>query len=115
MVCTLDPCSLRAVQSFRNTEPIGEPVTQEDVIALMDRVASDSALRERLQEVTSAEAIVEIAASMGFGIGPSSGSDMLTDAELDGIGTSATDRTCYGTTDCCQTKRTCFGTTDCCR
>ena len=94
---------------------MGELVTQEDVIALLDRVSSDSALRERLQEVTSAEEIVEVAASMGFGIGPSLASDMLTDADLDGIGTSATDRTCHGTTDCCQTKRTCFGTTDCCR
>jgi predicted ribosomally synthesized peptide with nif11-like leader len=89
-------------------------VSQEDVIALLERVASDEDLRKRLLSVPSAELLVGAANACGFQIQPSGISNVLTDAELEGVGGSATDRTCYGTTDCCHTKRTCFGTTDCC-
>jgi hypothetical protein len=90
-------------------------VSQEDVIALLDRVASDDVLRTRLRMVGSADDLGAIAVSLGFDLGSTVSLDILTDAELDGFPPGASDRTCYGTTDCCQTKHTCFGTTDCCR
>ena len=90
-------------------------MAQEDVIAMLERAASDEEFRARLRMATSAESLVGVAADLGFRLSPSGPPDRLTDSELDGVGGSATDRTCYGTTDCCHTKRTCFGTTDCCR
>lgn len=90
-------------------------MSQEDVIALLDRVAHDDVLRAQLLTAASAGALDRTVASLGFSPWSSSSPDVLTDADLDGIASAATDRTCYGTTDCCHTKRTCFGTTDCCR
>jgi hypothetical protein len=89
-------------------------VSQENVIALLDRAAHDEALRSRLRTVASADALTEAAAGLGFSLRSSSGPDRITDADLDGIASAATDRTCYGTTDCCHTNHTCFGTTACC-
>lgn len=91
-------------------------MSQEDVVALLDCAARDATVRERLQSVTSAESFGVVAASVGFDLRPSFTQDLLADADLDGIASAATDRTCRGTTDCCPgTNRTCFGTTDCCR
>ena len=90
-------------------------MSQEEVVAILDRAAIDEEFRVRLRAATSADSLVGVAADLGFRLSPGAASDRLTDAELDGVGGSATDRTCYGTTDCCHTKRTCFGTTDCCR
>jgi predicted ribosomally synthesized peptide with nif11-like leader len=93
----------------------GDNVTQEDVIALLDRAAHDLDFRAQLRTASSADSLAAAAADYGFHVSPSGLRDALTDSELEGVGGSATDRTCYGTTDCCHTKRTCFGTTDCCR
>jgi hypothetical protein len=90
-------------------------MSQEDVVALLTQVRNDEALRTRLSGVTSADALEEAVRPLGFALRPAAWLDELTDADLDGISSEATDRTCYGTTDCCHTKRTCFGTTDCCR
>jgi hypothetical protein len=89
-------------------------VSQEDVIALLDRAAHDEALRAQLRAAASPDTLNEVAAAFGFRIRPASSPDVLIDADLDGIASAATDRTCYGTTDCCHTKHTCFGTTACC-
>ena len=90
-------------------------MSQEDVIALLERVASDDGLRQQLRMVDSADNLGSIVAPLGFRLDPVGSLDVLTDAELDGVPPGATDRTCFGTTDCCRTNRTCFGTTDCCR
>jgi predicted ribosomally synthesized peptide with nif11-like leader len=90
-------------------------MSQEDAVALLTRVRDDGALRARLLAATSDDAFEEVAGALGFTLRPAVWQDELTDAELDGISSEATDRTCHGTTDCCHTKRTCFGTTDCCR
>jgi hypothetical protein len=90
-------------------------MSQENVLALLDRIERDDVLRSELSTVGSSEALAELAASLGFDLRPSVAPDTLTDPELDGMPSAATDRTCYGTTDCCHTKRTCFGTTACCR
>jgi hypothetical protein len=95
-------------------EPFGGKMSEEEVVALLDRASNDHVLRARLRTATAGD-IGAIAASLGFSIGSNSYQDVLTDADLDGIASAATDRTCHGTTDCCHTKRTCFGTTDCCR
>jgi hypothetical protein len=89
-------------------------VSQEDVVALLDRAADDHGLRVRLRAAESTDALLDVAAAFGFRLRPASVPDVLTDADLEGISSAATDRTCHGTTDCCHTKRTCFGTTDCC-
>jgi hypothetical protein len=88
-------------------------VSQEDVIALLDRASRDAGLRERLSRAASGDALEELVVPLGFNLRPQA-TDVLSDADLDEAGTGATDRTCFGTTDCCHTKRTCFGTTDCC-
>ena len=90
-------------------------MSQEDVVALLDRAARDPELRTRLRAAESPAALDDVARAFGFNLQPSSTADVLSDAELEGMASAATDRTCHGTTDCCQTKRTCFGTTDCCR
>jgi hypothetical protein len=90
-------------------------MTQEAVIDLLDRARSDEAFRAELQAAGTPAALTEIAASFGLQLRPSPGPDVLTDADLDCFQSAATDRTCRGTTDCCQTNRTCRGTTDCCR
>lgn len=89
-------------------------MSQEDVVALLDRVANDQGLRAQLATLDSADDLIEVVASLGFDLGPGSSPDVLTDGDLDGVASEATDRTCYGTTDCCHTKHTCFGTTACC-
>ena len=89
-------------------------MSQEEVVGLLERVAGDEELRSRLLTADSAESLELVAKSVGFSLQTHSVPDALTDADLDGVASAATDRTCYGTTDCCQTKRTCFGTTDCC-
>jgi hypothetical protein len=90
-------------------------MSQEAVVALLTRVRADEALRARLLDVTSGDDLDEAVGPLGFTLRPTAWSDELTDADLEGISSAATDRTCRGTTDCCHTKRTCFGTTDCCR
>ena len=90
-------------------------MSQEDVVALLDRAVRDEMFRAQLRSAPSAHSLIEVAAGLGFQLGPVGIRDVLTDSELEGVGGSATDRTCYGTTDCCHTKRTCFGTADCCR
>lgn len=90
-------------------------MSQENVVALLDRIAQDEVLRAQLRTVSSADVLAELAASLGLNLRPTVALDVLTDPELDGMPSDATDRTCYGTTDCCRTNRTCFGTTDCCR
>jgi len=90
-------------------------MSQENVVALLERVAQDDVLRAQLRTVSSVDVLAEFAASLGFDLRPSVAPDILTDPELDGMPMAASDRTCYGTTDCCRTNRTCYGTTDCCR
>lgn len=90
-------------------------MSQEDVVALLDKAAQDQDLRARIRALGSADELALVADAFGLRLTVASGMDVLTDAELDGISSGATDRTCHGTTDCCHTKRTCFGTTDCCR
>jgi hypothetical protein len=90
-------------------------MSQEDVVALLSRVRGDEALRAFLVGEGSGSDFEEKVRTLGFTLKPASWPDELTDADLDGISSAATDHTCYGTTDCCHTKRTCFGTTDCCR
>jgi hypothetical protein len=91
-------------------------VSQEDVVALLDKASTDETFRARLGAVGSADALGEVAAALGFPLRSSLESEVLTDADLDGIVGSATNHTCRGTTDCCPgTNRTCRGTTDCCR
>lgn len=90
-------------------------MTQEDVIALLERATHDENFRTRLRMASSADSLAVAASDFGFHLSPTGLPDTLSDSELEGVGGSATDRTCYGTTDCCHTKRTCFGTTDCCR
>ena len=91
-------------------------MSQEDVIALLTRVQADAALRTRLLGMRSAAALESEVGPLGFTLRPAMMPEELTDAELDGISSLETDRTCYGTTDCCPgTNRTCYGTTDCCR
>lgn len=93
----------------------GDNVSQEDVIDILKRMSSDEKLRNRLKMVSSADSLTGVAAEYGFQLNPAVVRDFLSDSELEGVGGSVTDRTCYGTTDCCRTNRTCFGTTDCCR
>lgn len=87
---------------------------QEDVTDLLDRVAADEDLRLALRSAGSAAELIAVAHTHGLNFRAPSPPDVLTDSELDGWPMAATDRTCHGTTDCCQTNRTCFGTTDCC-
>lgn len=95
---------------------IGRVVTQENVMALLDRAALDTGLRKRLVAATSVDAFADLADSIGLSLRPSVIPDELTDPELDNMPSAGTDRTCRGTTDCCPgTNRTCRGTTDCCR
>ena len=89
-------------------------MTEENVVLLLERLASDDRLRGSLSAVGSPAEFSEAAATLGFNVHSHSVVDVLSDAELDGSTSSATDRTCYGTTDCCHTKHTCFGTTSCC-
>lgn len=90
-------------------------MSQENVIALLDRAAQDEVLRAQLRAAPSVDELADFAASLGLDLRPTISPDILTDPELDGMPSAASDRTCYGTTDCCYTKRTCFGTTACCR
>lgn len=90
-------------------------MSQEDVIALLDRASQDGALRLRLQAAESPAALEQLARTSGFRVGAYAAPDVLSDADLEGLASAATNRTCHGTTDCCRTNRTCFGTTDCCR
>jgi hypothetical protein len=90
-------------------------VSQEDVLALLEQAAHDRTLRAQLAQAESPAALADVARAFGLRIQGAADPDVLTDAELEGIAAAATDHTCRGTTDCCQTKRTCFGTTDCCR
>ena len=85
------------------------------MVCLLELVREDEALRVELARFTAVEDLEAAIAPLGFTLRQLSVPDELTDADLDGISSEATDRTCHGTTDCCQTKRTCFGTTDCCR
>ena len=90
-------------------------MTQEDILTLVDAAAVDRTLRDELVTAQTSESVESIARAFGLKVHDSSGPDILSDAELEGLASSATDHTCAGTTDCCYTKRTCFGTTDCCR
>ncbi len=90
-------------------------MSQESVVALLTRVREDEAVRTRLLAAESTTELRQAALKLGFDLDSNRWSDQLTDADLDGISSDASDRTCYGTTDCCHTKRTCHGTTDCCR
>ena len=89
-------------------------MSQEDVITLLDRASRDEELRSRLRAAESPAALEEVARAVGLRCASPTVPDVLTDADLEGIASAATDRTCHGTTDCCHTKRTCFGTTACC-
>ena len=90
-------------------------MSQENVVALLHRVSEDDDLRQQMLAATTAEALADLAAELGLGLRPTVAPDVLTDPELDGMPSAASDRTCFGTTDCCRTKHTCFGTTACCR
>jgi hypothetical protein len=103
------------LQSQRRSLLLGGFMSQENVVALLTRIRDDEALRAHLLDAASNAAFEEVAGRLGLTLSPTGYRDELTDADLDGISSEATDRTCYGTTDCCHTKRTCFGTTDCCR
>ena len=90
-------------------------MSEEAVIALWEEVSKDERLREQLKlSPPTPEAFGELARSMGFYLNSVSRVDELFDSDLDGATSRATDRTCFGTTDCCHTKHTCFGTTSCC-
>jgi hypothetical protein len=90
-------------------------MSQESVVALLERVSHDPELRERLAGLTSEE-FTGVVSGLGFDLSTSGRADVLSDFDLDGIASAASDRTCYGTTDCCPNSRqTCAGTTDCCR
>ena len=76
-------------------------MSQEDVIALLDRAAHDDVLRAQLKDVASPDALAEVVAALGFNIRTSCSHNVLTDADLDAIASAPTDKTCFGTTDCC--------------
>lgn len=76
-------------------------MSQEDVIALLERAAHDDAVSTRLRAVASPDALVEEAAALGFDVARKCIPDVLSDADLDAIAAAPTDKTCFGTTDCC--------------